>query len=898
MMGPTMSSVPPPEPDADPAPPVPSRWQRFRAAPRPLRVTTYVVLVVVLALVVALVVGVVVVRRPLPETAGRLTVAGLGAPVEVVRDEHGVPQLYADTSEDLFLAQGYVTASERFFQMDVHRRAAAGRLAELFGEPALDSDRLARTLGWERTARAELALVEPDTRTALAAYAAGVNAYLADRAPTDLAVEYTLLSLRGRAPNPAPWSEVDSLAWLKAMSWELAGNLDDEVDRALTAAAVGSRAAAGLFPETGVADPVVGQGAVVDGVFEQDADRGGTRNPRRPAPFGAVRAVALAPDVRAALQRTRRGLAALPSFVARGAGKGSNAWVVDGEHSTTGAPLLAGDPHLDTALPGPWLQIGLHCRTVTEACPYDVSGLSVPGAPGVQVGHTEGVAWQTTSLGADTTDLFVERIEGETYRYDGATQQLRTRTETISVAGGADVELVVRSTRHGPLLSDAFTTYADVATQAPLAGRRAVDPATGQEQRHAVAVSWTGSRPSSSLDAVLGLDRARDGEDLREALADVTSPAQGVVWADTGGHIGFQAAGALPVRKSGNDGALPSAGWRPETEWTAALVPSAGLPSLVDPADGVLVAANQAVAGPGYPYLVTTTPDPGYRAARIREMLDSALAEGPVSAEQLGAMQLDTLNPLAAVLVPRLLRVALPGGYASAGQRLLVGWDGTQGADDPAAAYLNAVWHDLLDRTFHDDVPARAWPTGGARWVQVVTRLLDRPRSAWWDDVTTEDVVETRDDVLAASMLQARDDLTRLQAVDVADWAWGRRHTVDLVSEPYGRWGNAAVRRLLNRTGTPSGGGGASVDATDWDAADPVDTYRVTTAPSARMLVDLGDLDASRWVTLAGVSGHPASSHYADQVDVWARGETLPWPSSSDAVHAAARDTLVLEPRR
>ncbi len=585
--------------------------------------------------------------------------------------------------------------------------------------------------------------------------------------------------------------------------------------------------------------------------------------------------------------------------MARGAGKGSNAWVVDGEHSTTGAPLLAGDPHLDTGLPGTWLQVGLHCRTVSEGCPYDVSGLSVPGVPGVQVGHTGGVAWQTTGLGADTTDLYVERVDGDTYRYDGASEPLRERTETISVAGGDDVELVVRSTRHGPLLSDAFATYADVATQAPVGGRREVDPTTGEEQRHAVAVSWTGTRPSSSLDAVLALDRAGDGDDLREALLTMASPAQGVVWADTAGHIGFQAAGELPVRKTGrNDGSLPSAGWRPENDWTGSTVPPAGLPSLVDPGSGVLVAANQAVAGPDYPYLVTTTPDPGFRAQRIRDLLDASLADGPVSPGQMSAIQLDTLTPLASALVPRLLAVTLPGGYASDGQRLLVGWDGTQESGDPAAAYLNAVWHELLDRTFHDELPAEVWPTGGARWVVAVTRLLERPRSSWWDDVSTEDVVETRDDVLAASMLQARDDLTRLQAVDADDWAWGRRHTLDLVAEPYGRWGNAAVRRLLNRDGTPTGGGGTSVDATDWDAADPVDTYEVTTAPSARMLVDLGDLDASRWVALTGVSGHPASSHYTDQLDVWARGETLPWPSTSTAVHEAAEDTLVLEPRR
>ncbi len=255
----------------------------WRGWPRPAKVTAALAFGLVLVVVAALVGGVVVARRPLPQTTGTLTLPGLGSTVEVVRDQQGVPQVYADTTEDLILAQGYVTASERFFQMDVRRHVAAGRLAELFGARAVDSDTLARTLGWERTARAELALVEPETRTALAAYADGVNAYLDQHGPSDLAVEYTLLDLGGLDYQPEPWSEVDSLAWLKTVAWELGGNLDQEVDRALTAGVTGRRGVAELFPATDdVAAPIVDQGAVVDGVYQQDADRGATRNPRRP----------------------------------------------------------------------------------------------------------------------------------------------------------------------------------------------------------------------------------------------------------------------------------------------------------------------------------------------------------------------------------------------------------------------------------------------------------------------------------------------------------------------------------------------------------------------------------------------------------------------------------------
>lgn len=871
--------------------PRPGRLTRARRTfsgwPSSARVATYVVLAVVLALVIALVAAVTVVRRPLPPVDGTEVLPGLGGRVEVVRDAQGVPQLWADTTEDLMRAQGWVTASERFFQMDVRRHVAEGRLAELFGAEAVPGDRMARTLGWARTARAELALVEPETRTALAAYADGVNTYLDQRGTSAVAVEYTLLGLGGVGYVPEPWSETDSLAWLKTVAWEIGGDLDAEIDRALTTAAVGEAVVDDLFPVADVAAPIVDQGAVVDGVFEQDAVAGGTRNPLRP-PYGPLDE----PDVLGQLGRTARALDTLPSWVADGSGRGSNAWVVDGEHSETGAPLLANDPHLEATLPGVWMQVGLHCREVNEACPYDVAGSSLPGVPGVVVGHNAAVAWGVTSLGADVTDLFVERLEGDTYRAEGESQPLRVRRETIRVAGGEDVEIEVRSTRHGPLLSDVLPEVAASADVVPV-----------DTVEHGVAVRWAGFEPGTTADAVLALDRATGWDDFRAAAARFTLPALGLVYADTAGSIGFQAAGALPVRKSGNDGSLPVAGWRSENDWTGGDVPADGLPSVLDPDDGVLVAANQAVAGGRYPYLITTTPAPGYRAARIAERLDAALADdGRVSPQDLADLQGDDLHPLADRLVPLLLDADLPDGYASDGQRLLEAWDGTQPPWSGAAAYFNAVWRALLARTFHDELPAPVRPDGGARWVAVVDRLLDDPDSPWWDDLDTEGEIESRDDVLRTALLDARDDLTSRQAFEPDEWSWGRAHVLDLEAAE-AMWQSDAVRSFLDRTGPPTGGSGVAVEATAWDTGAPDeepgdDPWEVTTAPSMRMVVDLGDLDASGWVSLGGVSGHPTSTHYDDQLEPWAAGELLPWPFTREAVDAAGEDVLVLEPRR
>ncbi len=836
----------------------------------------YAAAALVLVLLVGLVTVVQLVRAPFPQTTGEVDVPGLDAPVGVLRDDHGIPQLYGDSVEDLMRAQGYVQAQERFFEMDVRRHVAAGRLAELFGAAALPSDEYARTLGWRRVAEQELALVRPETRAALEAYADGVNAFLDTHAPREIAVEYTVLNARGLGYRPEEWSPVDSLAWLKAMAWDLAGNVTDEIDRSLALAGHTADEVADLYPPypAGEHAPIVGQGAVVDGDFEQDATMPGTRNPRRPAYLADS-------GGRAALTRLREGLARMPALLGRGDALGSNGWVVSGEHTTTGGPLLADDPHLGVSVPGPWMQLGLHCRTVSEACPLDVAGFTLSGVPGVVIGHNADVAWGLADLGADVSDLYLERVEGDRWRHDRKWQPLRSRTETIRVRGDDDVTLTVRSTAHGPLLSDIDET---VAT----AGQ---DPPRVRDGEYAVALAWTGLHPTTTADAILALDAATDWDSFRAAAASFEAPAQSLLYADRAGHIGYQAAGRIPIRRSGNDGMLPSAGWRPENDWTGEHVPFDGLPRVLDPDEGFVVAANQQVVGGDYPYRLGHDWDLGYRSQRIRDQLQQQVDAGEVSVASSARLQLDDLSPLAVALTPYLLDVELPPGYYAAGQRLLRQWDFHQDAESGAAAYFDAVWRALLAGLFHDDLPETTWPDGGDRWVAVVTDLLTRPYDPWWDDRRTEDVAETRDDILAQALLDARDELTRLRALDAGDWRWGDLHRLDLRGPgPDRPWPLAG---LADRGGWTVGGGPVAVNATAWDAARG---YAVTSAPSMRMVVSLADLDESRWIALTGVSGHPSSAHYTDQTDLWAAGGTLPWRFSREAVSGAGGDLLTLRP--
>jgi penicillin amidase len=876
----TMSASEPASESAD-APASRSWWRAFRGWPRAARVTTYVVVVLVLLLVAGLVTAGVVVRRPFPQTTGTAELPGLEGDVEVVRDDHGIPQLYGDTVTDLMRGQGYVQAQERFFEMDVRRHATAGRLAEMFGEDALESDEYVRTMGWRRVAEREVALLEPETRAALDAYADGVNAYLDSHSLGRISVEYTLLGLGGLDYHPEHWTAVDSVAWLKAMAWDLRGNMDDEIGRALSEAAVGEERAAQLYPDYPYAEhaPIVGQGAVVDGVFEQDATTTGTRNPTRP-PYLAAQGGLLA--------RLDRDLHRMPAWLGRGEGVGSNSWVVDGAHSSTGEPLLANDPHLGISLPGVWMQMGLHCRTVSESCPLDVAGFTFSGVPGVIIGHNADIAWGFTNLGPDVTDLYLERVRGDRWLYDGTLRPLRTRTETIKVHGGDDVTLTVRSTRHGPLLSDVSEDLEDVvATEG--------EPRSGEE--YAIALQWTALTPQPTADAILELDTATDWDSFREAASRFAVPSQNLVYADREGHIGYQAPGLVPIRKSGNDGTMPAEGWKPEDDWTGDYVPFDGLPHVLDPEEGFVVTANQAVVGTDYPYFLTDDWDRGYRSQRIRDRIESATEDGgTLSVDDMLALQLDDENPMAPVLTPYLLDADLPHGYFSDGQRLLRTWDFGQPADGPgsaAAAYYNVVWATLLDLTFHDELPEDLWPDGGQRWFAVVSELLRQPDDLWWDDVRTEDVIEHRDDIIRAAMLEARDELTRLEARDASEWSWGHLHRLDLRSATLGESGIAPVEWLVNRGGWQVGGGSSTVDATGWDAAEG---YDVVTAPSMRMVVSLADLDDSRWVNLTGISGHTFNDHYTDQTDLWADGRTLAWPFSKDAVAAAGGDVLTLEP--
>lgn len=832
-----------------------SRWPIFTAV------------VLVLALGVLTSGAIATVRKSFPETSARLMVSGLKGQVEVLRDSYGVPHIYADNPEDLFAAQGYVHAQDRFFEMDFRRHLAAGRLSELFGSSQFETDAYIRTLGWRRVAQQELGLLAPSTRRYLDAYAAGVNAYLGGRTAADLSLEYSVLRLQGLRYTPAAWTAVDSVAWLKVMAWDLASNHAQEAERAIITGKLGAGRAGNLFPRYPLEDdfaPIVRRGDVVGKTFDPTA----SRSSARPLPGGvsddqlrkASSALQSAAEISRAIPRT------LGSVEAE---TGSNSWAVAGSRTESGRAILSNDPHLATSIPSPLAQVGLHCRVLSEACPFDVAGFSMTSLPGVVIGKNNKIAWGLSTSYVDVQDLYLEDVRGDTVRDGESYVPLQVITEEIHVRGEDQPRIIrVRSSRHGPLLSDV-----DQQLQQVSASR---SPTTAQ---YGVALSWTGLRPGRSMDALLAIDQAQNFAEFRGAAALLSAPSQNLIYADTDGNIGYQLSGTAPLRRKGN-GMKPSPGWDPDYDWNGG-IPFAKLPYVYNPPSGFLIAANQQVIGNQYPYPLGSTFSYGWRS---QEIIDRLRAAPPLTLDGAEEIFYDDTIRFAADLVPILLKIKVPDPWVVEGQRTLVGWDYSATKDSAAAAYFNVICHNIFKLTFRDELPSEdLWPTGGDRWYAVLAILIKQAANPWWDDVRTPDKIETRDDILLAAMTNARKEITSLMARDTDQWQWGKLHKVRLQNPTLGKSGISPIENLFNRGQYQVGGGPAVVNAM---AFDDRHGYTVTAAPAMRMLIDLGDLDASRWVNQSGTSGHAFHRHYDDQTELWVNQRLWPFVSSRGAVEA------------
>jgi penicillin amidase len=654
------------------------------------------------------------------------------------------------------------------------------------------------------------------------------------------------------------------------MAWDLGGNMRMEIERAMALGSLPPERAAQLFPSyPGDRHPYI---TVVD------PDPDGASTPAFVIPddaFGALTAAAatisLVDDV---------------TLGGEGTGIGSNSWVVSGENSPTGMPLLANDPHLGAQMPSIWYQVGLHCRTVSDACPFDVAGFSFAGVPGVIIGHNADIAWGFTNVSPDVQDLYIEKINPanpDQYEVDGAWIDMDVRTEVIEVAGGDPVTIEVKSTRHGPIISDSFEPLEDFD-----------ESGVFRPEPYAVALRWTGLDPSPSLvQPILGINAASNFDEFRNAAELFDVPSQNLLYADIEGNIGYQMPGKVPIRTTGN-GTLPSPGWTNDYEWTG-FVPFDELPTVYNPDTGWIVTANNAVVNDAYEYFIAHDWAFGYRARRIVDLLTSNLGIG---VDGFATLQYDSYDLNAQHVLPYLENaiVVVPGIEIDAQDtdaiNQLFAWDLQNFAGSTGAAIWNATWRNLLDLTFTGEVHEDFAPEGNGRWFEVVRNLLELPNDPFWDDPATP-AVEDRDTILVLSFLAAVDELTETVSDTVGEWSWGDIHTMTFRNQTLGESGIGLIDDRFNRGPYPASGSEGMVNAVGWTATEG---YEVDWLPSMRMVVDLGDLSRSTAIHTTGQSGHVDHPHYDDMIPLWLAGDTVAMLWNRTDVDSNAEAILLLVP--
>ena len=814
--------------------------------------------------------------KSFPQVDGDIQLEGLNGSVDIYRDQMGVPHIYATTSHDLFFAQGFVHAQDRFWQMDFWRHVGSGRVSEMFASE-VETDAFLRTLGWRVTAEQEWEQLSPELKSNLTAYTDGVNAYLQDHEATALSLEYSILGLLNAGYKIEPWTPVNSLTWGKAMAWDLRGNMGAEIERAALLKTLTPKQVEALFPPYPQDQPVI----------VNKIGNGNSAN----APAQSI-ASDIPEETLAALQHNTSLLDVALGPV--GDGIGSNSWAVSGSRTTTGLPLLANDPHLSIQMPSIWYQAHLECKPINEECPYNVAGFTFAGVPGVIIGHNNRIAWGFTNVGPDVMDLYIERVNPNNpnqYEVNGEWVDFETRKEIINVAGGDPVEITVRLTRHGPVISETYGPLKNENTNddpefVPFKERVGIE----LPEQYVISLKWTALSPSTPFEAVWGFNKAQNWEEFREAAKHFHVPAQNLLYADVEGNIGYQMPGDIPIRANG-DGTFPVPGWTDEFEWTG-FIPFEELPFTYNPPEGYIVTANNQVPPRDYPYLITQDWTYGFRAQRILDMIENA--PGKIDMTYMQSMQGDSFDANGPVFIPLLtqLNFASATGNEVAALELLKNWDYQARANSPAAAVFEAFWRHLLQNTCNDDLPELYWPGGGSRYSEFMSNLGED--SAWWDDKTTTDVVETREEIIRKSFMSAVAELEDLLGNDTAKWTWGELHTATFRNATLGESGIPPIEGLFNRGPFPTSGGSSIVNATAWDA---VEGYTVTDVPSMRMIVDLSNLNNSVTVHTTGQSGHAYHPNYYDMSEMWADVGYYPMTWDEDEIKSGAEGHLVLLPK-
>lgn len=750
--------------------------------------------------------------RSLPMEHGSIRLAGLSDTVRIVNDEYGVPHIFAQTDRDAWFALGYLHAQNRLWQMESQRRLGQGRLSELLGRSLLQNDQFMRTLGLYRVAKNNFKYLGPTARRSLEAYAGGVNAWLAQ--DHVLPIEFQVLGFR-----PEPWQAHDSLLQIKLIALSLDRNYRDDLTFSLLTKTLGAQRA----------------NQIRAGYPQQSAVVTQAQTELSPAHLSALLTLNDRID---------------DMFRLAGEGAGSNAWVVAGQYTQSGKPLLANDPHMKTQMPSIWYLAEIHGDKL------HVAGGTIPGLPLVLAGHNESIAWGMTALYADTQDIFLERKQvanDNLYEVDGRWVPVQVEEQWINVRADfpaflnkppAPVRWPVRSTHHGPLISDALG-----------------------EIDSPMALKWCALKDDdTSYAAFLAINYAQDWPAFRAALEHHTSPTLNFIYADRQGNIGYAAGGEVPLRGSG-DGSLPVPGWTSRFDWIGT-IPRADLPHSLNPASGYIVTANNKIHGEGYPYFISRDWAPAYRADRITDLIAGEIRAGrKLTVESFVRMQGDEMNLQAGQLRQFFASVAAVTARQKQAVGYLRNWD-LQTDEESVAASIYHAWLRHFSRSILEDaLQADALH----EYRRVDRKLYDEIYPVFlnevvngsmpeWCDMPGTPGMESCSTRALVSLDSAMKDLTLIGGTDMRKWQWGRLHRAYY---PHGLFTKVKLLdRIFDRSIAQGG------DAYTVDVAPAVFSkdkgYQALAGASYRQVVDLGDWRRSRFLNNTGQSGNIFSSHYDD----------------------------------
>lgn len=735
-------------------------------------------------------------RARVPAMTGNQRVAGLQKSVRIERDRWGIPHVFADNNRDVFFGFGYATAQDRLFQLDYLRRKARGTLAEILGAEAVESDVLYRTVGIGRIAEAEWPTLPADVQELVTAYTAGINAVI-DGSRERLPIEFDLLDYA-----PAPWKPTDSLAIHGEFRWYLTGRFPVIV-----------------IPE--LAKRTLGDAKLYRAFLLGELDEESIVWPGEYPPSPWVRSPNLT-------HADRTGV------LSHGSAEpgGSNNWVLAGSRTATGKPIVASDPHVPFHAVSIWHEVRLHGGD------FHVAGVALAGMPAVMIGRNRKVAWGITNNICSLRDLYQEKTDPahpNAFLYDGKWEPARDREETINVKGAAPVKKTIRASRNGPIVDDILPPQAR---------------GTGS-----VSLRWIGFEPCGWLTALIGMDRAGHCAELREATRPWKAPTFNLVFADSDGHIGHQCVGKIPIRTNWDRGYRP--GWDPQHQWHD-YIPFEGMPHLTDPKRGFVVTANNRVVPDDYPYPVSGTWSGGYRARRIREMIE---AQPKLTAENCRRMQLNIDSGRAKLALPALLDVLSDSLDARVQQAhaILKQWDFVVRAAAAAPALFNVFFTRWCAAVASERFPRETAGFVAAAVGGLALRLLRDDDLGWFQR-------QPRAQAIQAAFAATLDELSTKFGPDMANWQWGRLH---ILLRKHFLSSRGDLGTLLDCSGLPLGGDGNTVNSST-----PDPSHAAWLGASYRMVADLADSKLGMWAVENGsVSGHPGSPHYDDQLQPWSEGK-------------------------